>query len=113
MSEEYEAMARERQLLIDKFGALFSKVESILFKHDPIGIAYIGHPLVVDNPDEYAPEVETILPRLHEAQSESDLTAIIHEEFTNWFGSETAGDKEAYRLIAIDVWDAWQKHKKD
>jgi len=62
------------------------------------------------NTDEYEPEVRTILPRLKEANSEDDLTRIIHEEFIRWFnGDNLVGEPAKYKLISGDIWRAYQK----
>jgi hypothetical protein len=93
-----------RDQLKRKYRKVFSELTSILAKHDPIGI-YFGQV----NPDEYEPEVGTIIPRLRDAQSETDCARIIHEEFVSWFGEETVGPGADYRKIAHDVWEAWSK----
>jgi len=56
------------------------------------------------NPDEYHPEVGTILPRLRSCQSANDVLRVTHEEFTRWFGADTAGPAGSYRQIASDIW---------
>ncbi len=55
-------MNQDRMKLKVQYQALYTEVESILFKHDLIGIHF------EDNTDEYDPEVDTILPRLKEAK---------------------------------------------
>src|ERR1700756_3469354 len=57
------------------------------------------------NPDEYHPEVGTILPRLRSCQSANDVLQVTHEEFTRWFGADIAGPAESYRQIASDISD--------
>ena len=59
----------------ESYRTLYAEVEEILFRCDPIGIN------LDENKDEYDPEVSTILPRLKDAQSESDVHKIIIEEF--------------------------------
>lgn len=96
-----------------QFGQLFTEVEQILFNHDPIGIAFIGDENVADNPDEYAPEVGTILPRLRTAKSAADVTDIVYEEFIHWFDDEeTAGAKVIYKALSAEIWEAWKRFKK-
>ena len=74
-----------------KFLTLREAVSHVLRETDPIGLIDCGAP-----PDEYDPEVGTILPRLRGATSASDVHRIVHEEFVRWFGVETAGGPEAY-----------------
>ncbi|PZE75453.1 hypothetical protein DEI82_08680 [Curtobacterium sp. MCBD17_019] len=73
----------------------------MLFAVDPVGIAF------ETNTDEYRPEAETIADRLPHATSVDDVQRILHEEFTAWFGPETAGSPMAYRAIAARVWLVW------
>jgi hypothetical protein len=85
-----------------KYRKVFSEMTSILASNDPIGIVF-GQ----TNPNEYEPEVGTILPRLRDARSEADCEKIIHEEFVRWFGEETVGPWADYQEIAHEVWRAW------
>jgi hypothetical protein len=82
---------------------LRAQLEALLYRHDPIGIAFED----VKNYDEYEPEVRTILPRLREATSGEDVLQLVHEEFVHWFGADTAGPKERYAAIARDIWSLW------
>ncbi len=101
-------MNDKRSKLKSRYKELCSTAEAILFDHDPIRIN-VGF-----NTNEYAPEVGTILPRLKNANNESDVVDIVHEEFVRWFGTKIAGDKEqlVYRNIAAEVWQAWLKFSK-
>lgn len=89
-----------------KYGMLFNEVEEILFRHDPMGINF------GDNTDEYATEVGTILPRLVEARSESDVQRIIQEEFLRWFGPPDAGLTRCpdFSEEAKEIWCVWLMH---
>ncbi len=113
MSNERDEIRRQRKELRARYGALFSEVEQILFKHDPMEIAFSDSAIVAENSDEYAPEVGTILPRLNKAGSVSDVTDIVYEEFQVWFGDELEmiGPKAAYQSIAADIWAAWTRYK--
>lgn len=83
---------------------LFTEAEQALFKHDPIGIAYIDHGTVADNPDEYAPEIGTILPRLATTKSADEVTDIVYEEFLRWFNDEeTVGPKIKYEALSAEI----------
>ncbi len=109
MSKERDELLARRQKVKDQFGDLFSEVEQILFKHDPMGIAFSDSDSVADNADEYALEVETILPRLDFGQDVSDVRKIVYEEFHKWFGD--AGEEAKYQQISVDIWQAWQRFK--
>ena len=99
-----EHVQEQRRLLRQYYTALYDDVSSILFRHDPMGINF------ETNTDEYEPEVGTILPRLKEANSEDDLTRIIHQEFIRWFnGDNLVGEPAKYKLISGDIWRAYQK----
>jgi hypothetical protein len=89
--------------LRQNYKQLYSKVQEILFRNDPIGINF------EENKDEYDPEVSTILPRLKDANSEEDVINIVYEEFTNWFGADTAGDLTTYKEAAKEIWTAWNE----
>jgi hypothetical protein len=86
---------------------LLAKVEALLYRHDPIGIAF------GDNLDEYRPEAESILARLPQARSVEDVRALVHEEFVRWFDEDTAGPAERYEAIARELWSAWNVRASD
>lgn len=87
------------KLLKEKYGLLFSRISAALFEADPIGINFES------NTDEYDPETATILPRLNDAGSVTEVETIIHEEFCRWFSLENAGSKEKYRSVARVIWE--------
>ena len=82
--------------------ALFASVSALLFEADPMRIACTNK----TNPEEYEPEVGTILPRLPDAASPQDVAAIVHEEFCHWFEG-IAGPIERYTAVAEKIWAAW------
>jgi hypothetical protein len=99
----------EQRRLRKQYQELFDFVRDVLNRHDPVGIGY--------TPDEYEPEVGTILPRLREAADVDALQRIVHEEFCVWFssgsgsrevqianGESTAGPLSRYRGIAEEIW---------
>jgi hypothetical protein len=51
-------------------------VSALLFRHDPIGIAFDN-----ENTDEDDPETGTILPQLRNCEAASDVLRVVHEEF--------------------------------
>ncbi|HFB65967.1 MAG TPA: hypothetical protein ENJ60_10560 [Aeromonadales bacterium] len=99
-------MNKDRTKLKLQYKNLYSDIESILFKHDLMGINYEY------NTDEYEPEVDTIIPRLKEAKNIEDVTIIVYEEFLRWFGIELMGKKnnEKYKSVATEIWKAWVKY---
>lgn len=101
-----DVQVESRKLIRQEYGALFDTLSKILFDADPAGINFAS------NTDEYAPEVETILPRLKDASNEADVRQIIHEEFCRWFDAETAGPADAYVDIAAKFWSEWQRYAR-
>ena len=78
---------------------LDQKVTSILAAHDPLGLCAMGAPQ-----DEYSLEARTIVPRIDEANSSTELRRVIHQEFVRWFGLSVAGTEERYTAIAEELW---------
>jgi hypothetical protein len=100
-----ENILKERRQLKQQYGELFTAVEALLFRVDPIGINF------EDNTDEYAAETGTILPRLKKCKAPEDVMVAVHEEFVRWFGVETAGPTSKYWSIAFEIWELWQRHE--
>jgi hypothetical protein len=88
---------RQRELTV-RYEQLTGDVEALLYRHDPIGIAF------GDNPDEYSPEAGSIVPRLLDVTTVEDVQRIVHEEFVRWFDSDTAGPAADYQSIAEELW---------
>jgi len=103
MPRTRDEILRERRQLKTEYGDMFDSVAALLFRHDPIGIAFEN-----ENRDEYEPEAGTILLRLRDCASASDVLRVVHEEFCRWFGSETAGSAGRYTQIADKTWQLWQ-----
>ena len=61
MPRTREEILRERRQLKAEYGDVFDSVAALLFRHDPIGIAFEN-----ENTNEYEPEAGTILPRVLE-----------------------------------------------
>jgi len=108
MPRTREEILRERRQLKAEYGDVFDSVAALLFRHDPIGIAFEN-----ENTNEYEPEAGTILPRLRGCASASDVLCVVHEEFCRWFGSETAGSAGRYAQIADETWQLWQARRGD
>ncbi len=93
----------EREKMREQYPVLFSKLEAIFFKYDPVGINFGS------NPDEYALEVEGVLKRLPCANSQDDVHTMVYEEFCACFDVQLAGNKRSpvYENIAKETWEAW------
>jgi len=92
---------RTREQILDvkrrlkaRYDELYADVAALLFRHDPIGINF------EDNTDEFEPEAGTILPRLRDGQSASDVTRVVHEGFERWFSKLDAGPVDRHEGIA-------------
>lgn len=99
------AAAEMRKAIRLEYGELFDALSKLLFQADPMSINF------ETNTDEYEPEVGTIIPRLKQAQSETDVRQIVHEEFCMWFGGKIAGPIEGYGDIASKIWTEWLRNK--
>ena len=95
---EADDIRRSEEEMRRLYSVAFERLSSILLIEDPVGIN------LVENIDEYAPEVGTILPRLRDCRSEDDVRRVVHEEFAKWFGTSTAGPTEKYQAVAKRVW---------
>lgn len=106
MQRTREEIQKERRQLRVEYGHLFDSVSALLFRHDPIGIAFDN-----ENTDEYEPETGTILPRLRDCASGGDVLRVVYEEFVRWFDADNAGPEEGYAEIASEIWLLWQAHR--
>ncbi len=102
---EQDKIRQERAAIRAEYGVLFDEVSEILFEADPVGINF------ETNTDEYEPEVGTILPRLVECHSSTDVRRVVHEEFVRWFDADIAGPIENYTEIADQIWQAVKSHE--
>jgi broad specificity phosphatase PhoE len=92
-------------VLMPEYVRLRAAVSDILRATDPIGLIASGAPA-----DEYDPEIDTLLPRLREAESADDALRLVHEGFVRWFGPEQAGPLERYQEVAQRVWQEWLRY---
>ena len=106
MPKTREEILEQRRRFKAEYGELFDSTAALLFRHDPAGINFD------ENTNEYEPEAETILPRLHNCQSVEDVARVVHEEFVRWFDADTAGPRESYKEIAAEIWQLWERHLK-
>ena len=105
MAQTREEILEERRRLRAEYAGLFDQVQSLLFRHDPVGINF------ETNMDEYDSEVGTILPRLRSCASAEEVCRVVHEEFVRWFGADTAGSREHYSNISTEIWRLWQRFR--
>ena len=84
-----------------RYQTFVAAIEPAINDADPIGLLEGGAP-----PDEYSPEIGTIVPRVGNAQRVDEIAAVLHEEFVRWFGNDTAGSREAYEAPARHIWRA-------
>ena len=93
-----EQRSARREQLRRHFRGEYDRTLAILFEEDPMGINF------GDNADEYEPEVDTILPRLHRCRSAADVQQVVQEEFVRWFDETAGSDPARYRRIAARIW---------
>jgi len=95
---EADKIMQERERLKRKYSTAYQRLSEILFAEDPAGINCDV------NTDEYEPEVDTIMPRLHDCKSLDDVNRIVREEFIKWFGG-TATFPDRYPNAAKRIWE--------
>ena len=106
MPRTRKQIIEQRRQLRNEYGELFDSIAALLFRADPVGIAFDN-----ENLDEYEPEAGTILPRLKACACVDDVLRIVYEEFVRWFDADNAGPQENYEKIASDIWRLWQEQK--
>jgi hypothetical protein len=111
MISEREKRRSKRAKMSKRFGKVYDKLSALLFYHDPLELAYMDHPLVQDNPDEYDSVVDDILPKLAECWSEDECLNIIHNCFSRGFSADGVGPISKYNLIAHETWALWNEEK--
>jgi hypothetical protein len=84
LSRTRERILEERRQVKQQYGELFTAVEALLFRTNPIGINFD------DNTDESA-ETGTILPRLKKCKAPEDVMVVVHEEFVRWAALKPQG----------------------
>lgn len=96
--EELLKRMQARRELKARNPAYFEAMSAILFEHDPVGINY------VTNCDEYDSETATIIPRLPECKSESDVRTLLQDVLLSWFTEQLVPDDDVVYAIARDIW---------
>ena len=105
-SEAGSGPAPDNKIARAKYDALVAAVTRAINDADPVRLLGLGAP-----PDEYSPEIGTIVPRLASAAGAPDVARILHEEFERWFGAD-AGPEDVYAAPAGRVWEAVRDFRK-
>jgi hypothetical protein len=98
-----EAIALRVAQLRARYGALYDFALALFFRNDPMDLNF------GDNTDEYSPEVQAILLRIHEASSAEQLQHIIDQEFKRLFSNDDESDlhvarPDGYEGLAHELW---------
>jgi hypothetical protein len=97
--------AVERRRLKTEYRDLFVDLTAFFFEVDPMGINFEV------NPDEYEPEVGTILPRVFDTEAATEIVPIIREEFERWFGQGIRVELASYEEIAEGVLEILKRYR--
>lgn len=95
----------ERQRLKRDYAGMFDDLAAYLYEYDPMGLNY------GINPDEYEPEVGTILPRVLDAQSAADVVVVVREEFERWFGPPLRIETATYEDLADGIFAIVERYR--
>ncbi|HXH94462.1 MAG TPA: hypothetical protein VNN25_22990 [Thermoanaerobaculia bacterium] len=87
----------DRKRLKSEYSALFEDLSALLYQVDPARLNF------GINPDEYEPEAGTILPRVMELETASEIESVIREELERWFGGGTRIEKATYEDLGAEV----------
>ena len=101
MTDALEKRKRLKQL----YRELFDQLCALLYDLDPEGVGS-----KVDNPqlDEYAVEVNSIIPKLIRANSLDETREIVQEIFHYWFGSVSLINQNLDK-VAKEIWEVYQR----
>jgi hypothetical protein len=97
--------AVEHARLKREYGAMFADLASYFYESDPMGLNFGV------NPDEYEPEVGTILPRILDAESPADIAPVLIEEFERWFGPHVNIERATYDELAEGVFEIVARYR--
>ncbi len=86
--------------VIEVYGDLFYALRAIISKHNPIDFGHLE-----DQPDEYDPEVATIIVQLRQQMSKDEIYNLVVQEFNRWF-EPIPISKVACLELSIDIF-AW------
>jgi hypothetical protein len=89
----------ERKHPIKEYKTLVEGITSILFRLDPVGIAF-------ENPhrDEYASEAAMIARLLPDVKSSEDAEKAVRGVFLQQFGEPLPGAATEYRNVTLEIW---------
>jgi hypothetical protein len=89
----------ERKRLIREYQTLVDGITSILFRLDPVGIAF-------ENPhrDEYVSEAAMIARFVPDAKDSEHLERAVRDVFVRQFGEPLPGQATEYRDVALEIW---------
>jgi len=87
----------DRKRLKSEYSALFEDLSALLYQVDPARLNF------GINPDEYEPEAGTILPRVMELETASEIESVIREELERWFGGGTRIETATYEELATEL----------
>ena len=98
MDPERAAAIQRHKELKAKYGRMYDTLLSLFRAADPAGFGQ-------DAPvDEYALEVETVLPRLRDCRGAFDVQEVLYHEFEHWCGP-IVGELSDFGPLATDIWE--------
>jgi len=87
----------ERKRLKREYSAIYEDLSALLYQIDPAGVNFEV------NPDEYEPEVGTILPRILQLETAGEIEQVIREELAAWFGGAYGIQAATYEELATET----------
>jgi len=97
---------QQRRLLQKEYGSFYRAVSDILFEHNIMDLD--GR----RNTGEYDREVDDLLQRMREIDSQESLQVALHQVFATAFGEENCGTRATYDSPASEIWKAYERHRK-
>jgi hypothetical protein len=94
-------------MLKREYTGMFEDVTAYVYEQDPMGLNF------GINPDEYEPEVGTILPRALHAESADDIVDVIREEFERWFGPRLRIETATYEDLAAGIFAIINRYRSE
>jgi hypothetical protein len=105
MPAETEDRQQHRRLQ-KEYGVFYRAVSDILFRHNVMDLDGKR------NTGDYDREVDLLLLRIGEAENLDTLQSILHQVFVNAFGEENCGARDRYAGCAVEIWKAYERHRK-
>jgi hypothetical protein len=97
--------AAERKRLRNEYSALFQDLSALLYRLDPMGLNF------EINPDEYDPEVGTILPQILREDDPNTIANIVRENFEHWFGPRLRIEGATYGEIGDEMLSVLRRYR--